>query len=238
MKKLTAFLLTVSILFTLAASAAESMKEELPKTLDVSYFVQNSQYFRTEETEDKTAVSIQTAAGAENRAFSTPYESDLYYSTVFPEILVANGQDESNGSCFFRIWFRYRGTKHLNIRAVSISLDGITYTFREVSPEDWTATKEDGTAAQDVVLILGRDPDNAACFASLFAKAAEYAAKRTADENTPKPEAKVILRGDEDVETDLPEGFWSETAIFVFSLDAVQGFPFLATTTGTPCTAE
>ena len=92
--------------------------------------------------------------------------------------MIRGWSDEKTQIPFFRIWIRYRGTKHLNISTVSVIIDGTDYRFENVSSPDWIATKEDGTAAQDVMLVLGSNQVNATCFASLFSKAIEYTQER------------------------------------------------------------
>ena len=206
------------------AGAAENTETDgtMPGTLNISYFEENGEYFRTEVSDDGTAAYIQTKASAENRAFSTPYENDRYYSAVFPELVISNWDREAERIPVFRIWIRYRGTKHLNIGAVSLIADGTDYRFLDVSSPDWIATKEDGTAAQiatkedgtaaqDVQLVLGSDRNNATCFATLFSGAVEYAQSRMNNPEAPQPDISMVLHGDEeDILVTLPVDFWSE----------------------------
>ena len=188
-----------------------------------------------EVSEDGTAAYIQTKASAENRAFSTPYENDLYYSTIFPEIMIRGWSDEKTQIPFFRIWIRYRGTKHLNISTVSVIIEGTDYRFENVSSPDWIATKEDGTAAQDVMLVLGSNQVNATCFASLFSKAIEYTQERLKKQEISQPDVSIILHGDEDIDITLPADLWAELAMFAYNLDAINGFSSLTSTAGTLC---
>ena len=60
--------------FLTTAGAAESTETDgtMPGTLNISYFEENGEYFRTEVSEDGTTAYIQTKASAENRAFFTP----------------------------------------------------------------------------------------------------------------------------------------------------------------------
>lgn len=234
MKRITALILILILAVFLAASGnAEGTKA---RTLDISCFEEQKDFFRTEVSEDGTTAYIQTLAAAENRAFSTPYENDLYYSTVFPELMITGWDTETERIPFFRIWIRYRGTKHLNIGAVSLISDGTDYRFLDVSSPDWIATKEDGTAAQDVQLVLGSDRNNAACFATLFSGAVEYAQSRMSNPEAQQPDISMVLHGDEeDIPVTLPADFWSEMAMFVYSLDSINGFSYLTSATGTPC---
>lgn len=234
MKRITALILIlIQAVFLAASGNAEGTKA---RTLDISCFEEQKDFFRTEVSEDGNTAYIQTLAAAENRAFSTPYENDLYYSTVFPELMITGWDTETERIPFFRIWIRYRGTKHLNIGAVSLILDGTDYRFLDVSSPDWIATKEDGTAAQDVQLVLGSDRNNAACFATLFSGAVEYAQSRMSNPEVQQPDISMVLHGDEeDIPVTLPADFWSEMAMFVYSLDSINGFSYLTSATGTPC---
>lgn len=242
MRRIIALILVLLLAAALTtAGAAESTETDgtMPGTLNISYFEENGEYFRTEVSEDGTAAYIQTKASAENRAFSTPYENDRYYSAVFPELMISNWDREAERIPVFRIWIRYRGTKHLNIGAVSLIADGTDYRFLDVSSPDWIATKEDGTAAQDVQLVLGSDRNNAACFATLFSGAVEYAQSRMNNPETPQPDISMVLHGaEEDIPVMLPADFWSEMAMFAFSLDNINGFPFLTAIPGTPCMVQ
>lgn len=237
MKKIIAVVFALTLLVSLvsAGTAEETEAEDVSKVIDVSYFTEDKDYFSTEVSEDGDSAYIQTTVNAESRAFSTPYESGRYYSVVLPELMIENWSDESARVPYFRIWIRYRGTQALNIGAVSLVMDGTDYRFLDVSSPDWTATKEDGTEAQDVVLVLGRDQINATCFALLFAKAVDYVQAQMSDPAVATPDVKLVLHGDEDVETTFPAGFWSELAMFVIGLDSSGGFSFLATASGTPC---
>lgn len=237
MKRIAALMLALVLGTSLipAGSAEETGADAAPRGFDASPFTEDKTYFVTEVSEDGESAYIQTVAKAEDRAFSTPYESDVYYSTVFPELMVTNWPEETARIPMFRIWIRYRGIRHLNIGAVSLILDGTEYRFLDVSMPDWIATKEDGTAAQDVVLVLGSDRNNAAFFAAVFASAVEYIQAQMNDAAAPVPDVKMILHGDEETETTLPAGFWSELAMFVLGLESVGGFSYLTGTTGTPC---
>ena len=237
MRRITAWILMLIMSVSLvAAGSAEKTEADgsMAKEFDASCFTENRDYFRTDVSEDGQTAFIQTLVTAENRAFTTPYENDLYYSAIFPELMITNWHEEEQIP-FFRIWIRYRGTKQLNIKAVSLIIDGTDYRFLDVSSPDWIATKEDGTAAQDVQLVLGSTPINATCFAILFSKAIEYAQAQMGDREASKPEVSMILVGDETVKADLPADFWSEMAAFAYSLDSINGFSFLTSIAGTSC---
>ncbi len=235
MKRIAALILTFILAMMLAVSGIAENTETATRMFDSSYYQENKDYFRTDVSEDGTAAYIQTLAEAENRAFSTDYENDLYYSTVFPELMITGWDTETERIPFFRIWIRYRGTKLLNIDAISLVIDGTDYRFLDVTSPGWTATKEDGTAAQDMVLVLGANPNNATCFAMLFSRAIEYARNSLDDPATPLPDISMILHGDEEMAVTLPADFWSELAMFAYSLDSINGFSYLASAPGTFC---
>ena len=229
MKKIVA--LVLALVFSIGCAAADN------KSFDAGFFADNASLFSVTvpEGEDSAFIEIRDMS-AGSRAFVTPYDSETYYSTVYPELMITDYMAEDAQNAAFRIWIRYRGTKHLNISTVSFLLDGIEYRFLDVTTPDWTATKEDGTAAEDAMIMLGRDISNATFFAGLLAKAMEYMEAKVMNQETSLPEAALILHGDEDVETALPSAFWEEMAVFALSLDEINGFQFLTRNyTGTPC---
>ena len=238
MKRITALVLMLIMAVTMVtAGSAEKTEadESMPKGFNASCFTDNKDFFRTDVSEDGQTAFIQTLATTEKRAFTTPYENDLYYSAVFPELMVTGWPEEKEQIPFFRIWIRYRGTKQLNINAVSLVIDGTEYRFLDLNTPGWTATKDDGTAAQDVQLVLGSVPINATCFAMIFTKAIEYAQAQMKDPEAPVPDVTMVLIGDEKIKVDLPSNFWSEMAMFAYSLESVNGFSFLTSTAGTSC---
>lgn len=238
MKRLIALILALMLCISLIpAGVAEQTEadETMSGKPDFSCFTDHPEYFRKDVSEDGNTAFIQTQVPAEYRSFSTPYENDLYYSTIFPEIMIRGWSDEKSQTPFFRIWIRYRGTKHLNISTVSVIIDGTDYRFENVSSPDWIATKEDGTAAQDVMLVLGSNQVNATCFASLFSKAIEYTQERLKDQEAPQPDVSVVLHGDENTIITLPSDFWAELAMFAYNLDAINGFSSLTSSAGTLC---
>ena len=238
MRRITVWILMLIMTVSLvAAGSAEKTEADrsMAKGFDASCFTENKDYFRTDVSEDGQTAFIQTLVTAEKRAFTTPYENDLYYSAVFPELMITGWHEEKEQVPFFRIWIRYRGTKQLNINAVSLIIDGTDYRFLDVNTPGWNAIKDDGTAAQDVQLVLGSTPINAACFAMLFSKAIEYTQARMKDPEASKPEASMVLVGNEIVKVDLPADFWSEIAAFAYGLDSINGFSFLTSTAGTSC---
>ena len=238
MKRLIALILALMLCISLIpAGVAEQTEadETMSGKPDFSCFTDHPEYFRKDVSEDGNTVFIQTQVPAEYRSFSTPYENDLYYSTIFPEIMIRGWSDEKTQIPFFRIWIRYRGTKHLNISTVSVIIDGTDYRFENVSSPDWIATKEDGTAAQDVMLVLGSNQVNATCFASLFSKAIEYTQERLKKQDISQPDVSIILHGDEDIDITLPADLWAELAMFAYNLDAINGFSSLTSTAGTLC---
>ena len=238
MKRITTLVLTLIMTVSMiTAGSAEKTEadESMAKWFDTSCFTENKDYFQTDVSEDGQTAFIQMLVTAQNRAFTTPYENSRYYSTVFPELMVTGWPKEKERVPFFRIWIRYRGIKQLNINAVSVLIDGTDYRFLDVNTPGWTAIKDDGTAAQDVQLVLGSASINATCFAMLFSKAIEYTQNQMSDLEASKPDVTMVLVGDEKVKVDLPTDFWSELAAFACSLESINGFSFLTSTTGTPC---
>ena len=165
MKRIIA--LTLALVLSIGCAAADN------KSFNIRFFKDNASFFRFTEPEGGESAFIETLETAERRAFMTPYDSETYFSTVYPEIMVSDYTEDEAEHAAFRIWIRYRGTKHLNISTVSFILDGMEYRFLDVTTPDWTATKEDGTAAEDAMIMLGKDISNATFFAGLLARAVE-----------------------------------------------------------------
>ena len=106
----------------------------------------------------------------------------------------------------------------------------------DIYTPEWIAIKDDGPAAQDIQLVLGHSTVNAVCFANAFSKAVEYTQNLLVNPKTLQPDVGMILHCDEeDIVVTLPADFWSEMAMFAYSLDTIKGFSYLTSTEGTTC---
>ena len=241
MKRIAALVLSLVLAVSCAAASEEGAEAaQPPAVFDTGYFEQETSFTVTKSDDGQTAF-IMAGLPAEQTAFTTPYESDTYVSAVFPDIIVS---DYASGapSPHFRVWIRYRGTRPLNVTSVSFKSADKEYLFTDVAREEWTAVREDGTAAQDLLIVLGSDRNNAECFAScLLAPGMEYfSARYGSGKDNPdatKPALVMVLHGDEEIEAELPDVFWMEMGMFGMALDAVNGFSCLAGDAGTPCLA-
>lgn len=226
--------------FLTTAGAAESTETDgtMPGTLNISYFEENGEYFRTEVSEDGTTAYIQTKASAENRAFFTPYENDRYYSAVFPELVISNWDREAERVPVFRSdpLPRNKAPEHRGCFP-DRGWNGLPVPGRFLPGMD--CDKGGRNSRPGCPLVLGSDRNNAVCFATLFSGAVEYTQSRMNNPETPQPDISMILHGDEeDIPVTLPADFWSEMAMFVYSLDSINGFSCLTTIPGTPCMVQ
>lgn len=241
MKKAIALLLCLALATGLIPALAETgtETEENTRVFDMSIFSENPRTFTVDRPESNPdTVFITTNNSNEVRSFEHPYVSEKYYSTVFPELIVLNYPEEKERLPILRIWFRYRGTKRLNINAVTFMTDEGEYRFTDVTLPEWIATKEDGTEAQDLMILAGNRENTANFFADLFAVSMIYYVERygtNGNSSVPAPAWKVVLHGDEDITVTLPEGFWADMGVFSFSLNQTDGFSWLGLNEGSPC---
>ena len=241
MKKAIALLLCLALATGLVPALAETGTDvvDVPEVFDTSFFSQNPGTFTIDIPESSTDTAYITINNSnEARSFGHPYVSEKYYSIVFPELMVMDYSEETNRMPFLRIWFRYRGTKRLNINAVTFMSDTGEYRFTDVTEPDWIATKEDGTEAQDLMIFAGKREDTAYFFAYLLDASAQYYVQKCSTEDkssVPAPAWKVVLHGDEDITVTLPEGFWTDMGIFALSLNKINGFSYILKNDGSPC---
>lgn len=230
MKRFAALLLFLVLLPLALPAGAESTAE-----FELTYFEENYA-FEKEISEDGESVWFQTRTDAEKRAFSTPYDNDTYYSVIFPELAVRNYPRPAEREGELRIWIRYRGTKELNVDAVSVFAGGEEYRFLDVYEPERIARKEDGTYAQDIAIRLGSSLYNATCFSVLMAEAYDTSMRMAENPDAELPKVRLVLHGGEETEITPPPVFWQELALFSAYIQQSPGNGrFLTAGEGTPC---
>lgn len=230
--KFFAALVLVLALLPLAALAEAPISEGV----SLAYFEDNDAVFEAEYSEDGEEAWFQTRAKAESRAFDTPYDNATYYSVIFPELAVRNYSRPAEREGELRIWIRYRGTKALDVDAVSVLAGGEEYRFLDVYEPERAAQKEDGTFAQDIAIRMGSNLYNATCFSVLLAEAYDAAVRMASSENAELPKVRLLLHGMEEAEIVPPAAFWQEMALFAaFVQEQAGNARFLTRGEGTPC---
>ena len=238
MKKITALLLVLVLVAGQAVSFAETAQEETPAVFDDGYFTENGEVFEVKVSDDGESALITTRDTIENRSFVTPYDSDTYYSVIFPDIFILDYPRKEERAAALRIRIVYNGTKAMNFSSVTFIGAEREYTFTGVIPDGESASAEDGTVTEDLVIIGGKSENNARFLSEMMADSYEYAVRRYSQdggEETELPVWTVILHGDEDVTIALPAGFWTDFAMFTLALTDMNALPLIMSSSGTDC---
>ena len=233
MKKIAAMLLALTLVPALSAAGSA---REMPAAFDTSAFEQNSGIFDLSVGEDGGTAVITTLESSEKRAFSTPYGSEKYYSTVYPDLAVLDYPTEGRRASL-RIWIRYNGTKQLNLSSVTFVTDWYEYTFPGLAAVRTDTGREDGVFGEDLVIVTGGGK-GIQFLADLLAGAIDYTGSRYGEGGNKEaalPAWSLVLHGDEDLTVALPEGFWTDLGLFAAALDQTNGLSFLTREEGMPC---
>ena len=237
MKKIIALVLALTLAAGLTAAAAET-----PESFDVSYFEKNGNIFQVEVLQDGESARITSVAANEkttrpNYAFSTPYDTESYYSAIIPDIAVLNYPRDQERQAAFRICILYNGTKPLNIISATFAGNGYEFTFSEITMG--SAPEQDGVYTESLVIVGGNSDNNARFLATLMADALGYVQRRYitdgGDVNAALPGWTLVLHGDEDVTVQLPAGFWDDVGLFTLSLSDMNALNLIARNPGSPC---
>ena len=237
MKKTAVLLLILALALLPALTAAETAKE-VPAFFDVSYFTENDGVFAISVSEDGETAVVTTRETAQNLSFSTPYDSEGYYSVICPDISILNYPREETRQAALRIRIHYRGTKRLNLSSVTFVAGNSEYTFTDIIAPEVISAPADDTAAEDLVIVGGRGESNARFLAEVLAAGVEYSVMKYAGsegQEAQPPAWTLILHGDEDLTVSLPEAFWSDMGMFALALSEMNAFSLIAVNPGTPC---
>lgn len=231
MKRITALVLALILAAGLTAAAAET-----PEYFDTSYFENNAGIFLLEVSQDGESARITTKDPDDNHTFTTPYQTDSYPNLIRPDIAVLNYPQEQERQIALRICILFNGTKPLNVTSATFAGAGYEYTFSEIAMG--SAPEQDGVYTESMIIVCGSSDNNVQCLAKLMADAFSYVSRRYSeggDENTALPEWTLVLHGDEDVAVQLPQGFWSDLALFTIALTDMNALSFIARNPGSPC---
>lgn len=231
MKRIIAWILAAALLLSAASALADDA------VFSSDFFEQNDKIFTLEVDKDNDAGVVTANSSAEGKSFSTPYDSESYFSMIFPELIIGNYSQKDKQIGVFRIWIRYNGTKFLNIHSVSFIIDGVTYDITEISDPSRVMTRDDGTCTEVLLIKFGK---NCAKFvARLCANAYMYMNSRygkSGDKSTEAPKMTMILHGDEDIEVTVPDAFWDDMGVFAVALNNTNGYAEIGNSKGSPCT--
>ena len=231
MKRILSLILAAALVFLAGAAAADDEK------FSSEFFETNNKIFKLEVDTENDAGIVTINNDAQGKAFSTPYDSQTYFSMIYPELIIGHYAQKDKQIGVFRIWIRYNGTKFLNIDSVTFMIDGVTYDISEISDPSRRMTRDDGTCTEMLLVKFGK---NCSKFvAKICAAAYDYVNKRygkNGDENTPVPQMKMILHGEgEDIEVMVPDEFWQDLGLFAVALNNTKGYEEIGNSKGSPC---
>ena len=248
MKKATALLLILTMLLALYSALGETETEAeatpVPPAadyLDVSVFEKYPEIFSIGVTEDGNTGVIAAKGSSSDRAFSTPYDTPEYYSVIVPCLYVVRYAEETARTPVLVINISYRGTKPLNIASVSF-IGGVRERRDYRVTAEAQKVSEEGKAAEDMVLVIGREAGRAGLLMDLASEGLGYGirlkeAAGGKSVSTELPDWKLILHGDEDVEVKLPAAFWTELSALINGVVDANAFPLLGSIGGNSCDA-
>ena len=219
---------------TLADSGDSTGGMEFGEMLSV--FEEYPKVFLIDKDPEDDITFIETTTEARDRSFAHSFESDTYYSTIYPDIIVLHSSDPDRRFPVLRVWIRYRGRARLNFTSAEFLADGRSYLLSDVSSPDRRTVRDDGTFTEDLLVQFGRD--NLPLLSVLMKKAVSYARDKYGDDgnpDAPKPEARLILHGARNLKVDLPESFWTDLGLFGITMPDDLSVSFVADNDGSPC---
>lgn len=203
----------------------------------MSTFTEYPKIFTITERKEDDLVFIDTTTESRDEAFVHRYESDSYYSLIYPDIIVLNYSDTSGQFPVLRVWICYRGTKEMNFRSAEFILPGgDTFTVSDISEPDRVYLKDDGSYAEDLLVRFGTN--NFPLFKELATAAIRYANDQYGDDgdrSAPPPAIRLVLHGNEDLEVNLPSVFWADLGLFCVTLPEDLDTSFITRNEGNPC---
>ncbi len=224
--------LALLLFFAMLVSCAAAFAEEEVTPFDLKTYEENTEYFTIDVNTEDDLAFVETTFDAEALAFTHKYDSEYYYSHIYNDIIVIDYSKEGERIPVFRTWICCRADVPHNIASVTFEIGGKAYTFTEVSDPDWNEQKENGYAEN---LLIDYGYNNWDFFAAVASNALSYILDE--EGNTPAPEMKMILHGDEDIEAMVPENYWGDFSFLIAPFIANSGswLMHLADNDGTPC---
>lgn len=150
MKKIFALLLVLTLVCSFACNALAaydfSFTDEYPALYEVS----------KDESEEIAFIDSISKNSVRDYAFTTPYESEQYYSYVYNDIIVLD-YDTDEAYSVWRLWVDYTGTQAIKANKVSFTFDGKTFTFGNMYDEENMSREENGDYAETYMIKFGVD---------------------------------------------------------------------------------
>lgn len=222
--RLTAMLMAIALLVCTVGTAMAADAYDLT-------FVKESDYYKlTEDLEEEVAYIESTFSDDVSAiAFTHQYESSEYYSYAYSDIILLDCP--ANPQPIWRMWITVQAQKPLNINSVTFTVDGKDYTFSEISNPDRVSQNDNGDTREELLIRF----DN---YSVDFLIALEQMVNscESAQEIIEK-EIKVVLHGDEDIETVFNGNIWFDWFAVKNAMSEGNGFIHLfQKTDGTPVT--
>ena len=195
MKKLLSLLL-IAMLLVCSVSSAFAAK------LDLSPIEAESELYTIDLSEDGEAAFIETTLTAQHRSFVHKYESTNLYSTTMFDVLVVD-YGTSDNYPIIRLWVSYCADDHFqNFDSVTFTVGNKEYTFTDISDPEWQIQDEESGYIEDVLIRFNEDN-------MIFLEALEEmtSGNDATIEELDQLTVKMVLHGDEDIETTLSGGF-------------------------------
>ncbi len=220
MRRLATFALLICLLLSTSTAFA----------LDLSYVEARPEQYTISVNESCGSAFISTALKPNQIFFSHKYESELYYSYMYSDILVKH-HGTKDAEPVWRWWLEYyTESKYQNFKSVTFEFDGKSFTFNEVSTPNSLQMKE-SSYKEELCILLGRGTE---AFITAFD---EYVI--THMENRPlnlsgASTVKMILHGDEDIVIKLPFGPLYGLLLMKYAYQETVGLTMLSETYTTP----
>ncbi len=225
MRQLLALLLALTLLAGASASLADGL-------IDLTHVRENSEYFTLDVNADADVAFVEARLSNRDRAFDHPRAIPDDPSHTWFDILLGD-YGKSTVYAIPRLWIAYCAEEYLNVASVTITVDGVDYTFTDVASEDRRGALETGGVGENLVICFGME--NLTFLMALEEKVnaiGEY-------EDLLATPTRMVLHGAEDVEVELPGCFLLDFfMVMKGAFVQINGFSTLGRVGGTPMTVS
>ncbi|MBQ9009155.1 MAG: hypothetical protein IJ088_07505 [Clostridia bacterium] len=185
--------------------------------------------FITIDVNDNGIAFVSTTFPFDQMAFTHKYSLEEHPSHTYSDIVILDYFEE-NPSAAWRIWFEYSARTYLGITSITITLDGVEYTFTGVGGKE-KMKSYDSYVTESPNILLGKE--NVSFWSALLLKWESLEnVSDVLDMSLP-----VVLHGTEDIETTINGISILEMCLIGESLIRISGLEAFAETTGTSVTA-
>ena len=235
MRKCIALVLTLALLVSCGAAFAEAETAAATETAGTEFsteiYAQYETLFTIDTDTEEDLTYIETVVTPQERAFTHKYESEYTYSCLQNDIIVIDSSKPEKIPVF-RTWIYYYADKPQHFNSVTFELNGKEYTFTDISKEEWVQ-QTDKEYEESVLIKYGTN--NLDFFAEVLIASITYAFDE--DENKTAPVMKMTLHGDEEIEAEVPAGFWDDFALLgaPYTQNDYAWCAYIGQQEGTPC---